>query len=185
MTELLLDTDLSAEQRNLARSVSQSGEHLLAIINDILDFSKIEAGKLEIEHLPFDLGEVVGAVLDLMAPPTMAKGVELTCFLAPDVPSRLIGDPGRLRQVLLNLVGNAVKFTSQGEISVRVTCEDQHASQVHAANGRHRYRSRHPRGDPVAAFRRLHSGRQQHDAKIWGHWPGAGDCATHRPPDAW
>jgi PAS domain S-box-containing protein len=130
MTELLLATGLSEEQRTLARNVSQSGEHLLSIINDILDLSKIEAGKLEVENSPFDLGEVVEAAVDLLAPGMAAKGVEVTCFLAPNVPLRLIGDADRLRQVLLNLIGNAGKFTSQGEVNVCVTCEehsDRHA----------------------------------------------------------
>jgi two-component system sensor histidine kinase/response regulator len=127
MTELLLATDLSEEQRTLARNVSQSGEHLLAIINDILDLSKIEADKFEVENLPFDLGQVVESAIDLLAPGMAAKGVELACFLAPDVPSRLIGDAARLRQVLLNLIGNAGKFTSQGEVSVRVTCQENAA----------------------------------------------------------
>ncbi len=127
MTELLLSTDLSDDQRTLARNVSQSGEHLLAIINDILDLSKIEADKFEVENLPFDPGEVVESAIDLLDPGMAAKGVELTCFLAPDLPSRLIGDASRFRQVLLNLVGNAGKFTSKGEVSVRVTCRENTA----------------------------------------------------------
>ena len=123
MAELLLESGLSPEQESLARSVSQSGEHLLAIINDILDFSKIEAGKLELEHTPFELSAVVEAAVDLMAPAAHAKGLELTYWLEPDVPTRLLGDEARLRQVLLNLVGNAVKFTAHGEIAVRVSAE--------------------------------------------------------------
>ena len=122
MTELLLATSLSEEQRALAQNVSRSGEHLLAIINDILDLSKIEADKFEVASLPFDLGDVVESAIDLLAPGMAGKQVELTCFLSPDVPSRLIGDGSRLRQVLLNLIGNAGKFTAQGEVSVRVTC---------------------------------------------------------------
>ena len=124
LTELLLATDLSEEQRTLAHNVSQSGEQLLAIINDILDLSKIEAGKLEIENIPFDLGEVVESAVDLLAPGMAAKGVELTCYLAPDLPSRFVGDAARLRQVLLNLLGNAGKFTSRGEVDLSVTCQE-------------------------------------------------------------
>src|ERR1019366_2729364 len=127
MTELLLATDLSEEQRTLARNVSQSGEHLLAIINDILDLSKIEADKFEVENLPFDLGQAVESTIDLLAPGMAPKGVELTCFLAPDVPSRLIGDAARLRPGVFDFVGNAGKFTSQGEVSVRVTCQENAA----------------------------------------------------------
>jgi len=123
MAELLLESGLSPEQESLARSVSQSGEHLLAIINDILDFSKIESGKLELEHAPLDLRAVVEAAVELMAPAAHAKGLELTYWLEPDVPTRLLGDEARLRQVLLNLVGNAVKFTAHGEIAVRVSAE--------------------------------------------------------------
>jgi len=123
MAEILLGTNLSPEQRELAQGVSQSGEHLLAIINDILDFSKIEAGKLELEAAAFDLAEVVAAAMELMAPSAHAKRLLLNYFVAPDVPPRLIGDPVRLRQVLLNLVGNAVKFTSEGEVTVRVARE--------------------------------------------------------------
>ncbi|MEO8597979.1 MAG: PAS domain S-box protein [Candidatus Solibacter sp.] len=122
MTELLLATGLNQEQRTLAQSVSQSGEHLLAIINDILDLSKIEADKLELERVPFDLVGVVESVVDLLAPGIAARGVELNCYQEAGVPSRLIGDPARLRQVLLNLVGNAAKFTAEGEITVRVEC---------------------------------------------------------------
>src|ERR1035438_5836959 len=118
MAELLLESGLSPSQEALARSVSQSGEHLLAIINDILDFSKIESGKLELEHRPFDLTAVVEAAVELMAPAAQAKGVELNYWLEPEVPVRFLGGSERDRKVLLNLIGNAVKFTAQGEIAV-------------------------------------------------------------------
>ncbi|MCX6626377.1 MAG: response regulator [Candidatus Solibacter sp.] len=121
MAELLLESGLSPEQESLANSVSRSGEQLLAIINDILDFSKIESGKLELEHTPFDLAGVVEGAVELMAPAAHAKGLELTYWLEPGVPARVLGDEARLRQVLLNLVGNAVKFTLEGEIAVRVS----------------------------------------------------------------
>jgi len=130
MAQLLLMTDLTEDQRSLARAVSQSGEHLLELINDILDLSKIEAGKLEFESIPFDLADLVEGIVDLMAPPLDAKGVELISLLEPGVPPRLIGDPARLRQVLLNLVGNAVKFTSKGEIAVRVSCDQLDDTQA-------------------------------------------------------
>src|ERR1035437_5788430 len=123
MAELLLESGLSPEQESLARSVSQSGEHLMTTINDVLDFSKIESGKLELEHTPFDLSAVVEAALELMAPAAHAKGLELTYWMESEVPTRLLGDEARLRQVLLNLVGNAVKFTAEGEIAVRVSAE--------------------------------------------------------------
>ncbi|HTS26477.1 MAG TPA: response regulator [Bryobacteraceae bacterium] len=130
LTELLLNSSLTPEQYALARNVCQSGEHLMAIINDILDLSKIEAGKLELEHLSFDTEELIGDVVDLMAVPIQTRGVELSAFVAPEVPPRLMGDPARLRQVLLNLVGNAAKFTSKGEVSVRVTCERLEAGRA-------------------------------------------------------
>jgi signal transduction histidine kinase/CheY-like chemotaxis protein len=120
MTGLLLDTDLTSEQREYAEAVEHSGEALLTIINDILDFSKIEAGKFELELLDFNPYTAVEEVLDLLAPKAQAKGLELACVLEPDVPAAVRGDPGRVRQILLNLVGNAVKFTDQGEVVVEV-----------------------------------------------------------------
>src|SRR5262245_31550705 len=120
MTGLLLDTPLTAEQREYAEAVEHSGEALLTIINDILDFSKIEAGKFELELLDFPLQATVEEMLDLLAPKAFAKGLELACVIEPDVPTAVRGDPGRVRQVLLNLVGSAVKFTQQGEVVVEV-----------------------------------------------------------------
>jgi signal transduction histidine kinase len=123
MTELLLGSGLGPEQCELAACVLQSGEHLLSVINDILDVSKIEAGKFELEKASFDLPAVVESAMELMAPAAYAKNVELSCWIAPEIPESLLGDGSRLRQVLLNLVGNAVKFTKEGEVSVRVMCE--------------------------------------------------------------
>ena len=123
MAELLADSELAPDQRELARCVIQSGEHLLNVINDILDVSKIEAGKFELDHDAFDFPAVVEAAIELMAPAAHAKNVELTCWIAPDIPDTLCGDGPRLRQVLLNLVGNAVKFTAQGQVSVSVNRE--------------------------------------------------------------
>ncbi len=125
MTGLLLDTDLDAEQRHYAETVRTSGESLLAILNDILDFSKIEAGKLELEMLDFDLRAVLSDFAAMLALRAQGEGLEFVCAAAPDVPSHLSGDPGRLRQVLLNLAGNAVKFTRRGEVAVRATLESE------------------------------------------------------------
>jgi CheY-like chemotaxis protein/signal transduction histidine kinase len=121
MTGLLLDTPLSPVQQDYADTIRRSGEALLAIINDILDFSKIEAGKMDLEVVDFDLRAAIEDVLDLLAERAAAKGLELAYVIHPDVAARVTGDPGRLRQILTNLVGNAVKFTSQGEVIVRAT----------------------------------------------------------------
>jgi signal transduction histidine kinase/DNA-binding response OmpR family regulator len=118
MVELLLGTDLDTQQRQFAQTISHSGQALLIIINDILDYSKIEAGMLELEHTEFDLAECAEDIAALLAGSAQKKGVELIVRLAPDLPSRVVGDPGRLRQVLLNLVSNAVKFTLDGEIEI-------------------------------------------------------------------
>ena len=121
MTELLLDSGPDAEQRDYLQTVKSSAEALLTIINDVLDFSKIEAGKLSLECIDFAPASVVGETVKSLALRAHQKGLELYCHLAGDVPAVLRGDPGRIRQVLLNLVGNAIKFTEAGEIEVAVT----------------------------------------------------------------
>ena|GEM_PF-1167512 len=120
LTELTLDTELTAEQRQYLEAVKQSGHALLQLINDILDFSKMEAGELMIDEIDFNLSTAVENALKTLVLQSHQKGLELLCDIRPDVPEILIGDPARLRQVLLNLVGNAVKFTARGEISVTV-----------------------------------------------------------------
>jgi signal transduction histidine kinase/CheY-like chemotaxis protein len=121
MGQLLSDTSLSEEQRHYAQTINTSAEALLAIINDILDFSKIEAQKLDIEALDFDLRTMIDDFADLFSWRAAEKGLEFHCVVAPDVPAHLVGDPGRLRQVLTNFVGNAIKFTERGEVIVRIT----------------------------------------------------------------
>ena len=121
MTGLLLDTPLDKDQRRYAEIVRASGQTLLNLINDILDFSKIEAQKLQLERLEFDLEDQLAEFAAAMAVQAHAKDLELICGIDPSVPTRLCGDPGRLRQVLTNLVGNAVKFTPAGEVAVRAT----------------------------------------------------------------
>src|SRR4051794_5223377 len=120
MTELALDTPLSDDQRHYIRTVKSAADGLLGIINDLLDFSKIEAGKLELDPADFSLRETVGGALRTLAMRAHRKGLELVSHVHPDVPDALVGDAGRLRQVLLNLVGNAIKFTESGEVLVRV-----------------------------------------------------------------
>ena len=135
MTGLLLDTQLSAEQRQFAEIVRTSGEALLVLINDILDFSKIEARKLELEMLDFELRMTLEDVAELLAVKAREKGLEVVCLADPELPALLRGDPGRLRQVLLNLGGNAVKFTRQGGVMIRasVAAEDEQRVTVRFA----------------------------------------------------
>ena len=121
MTTLLLDTNLTREQREFAETIRNSGEALLTIINDILDFSKIEAGKLHFETLDFNLTHTLEGTIDLLVEKARDKEIELTSHIDDDVPMELRGDSGRVRQVLMNLIGNALKFTDQGSVSVRVT----------------------------------------------------------------
>ena len=120
MTELALDTSLSREQREYLTMVKVSAESLLTIINDILDYSKIEACKMRLETIPFALRDHLGDTVKALAVRAQQKGLELACQVAGDVPDKLIGDPGRLRQILVNLIGNAIKFTERGEVVVEV-----------------------------------------------------------------
>jgi signal transduction histidine kinase/DNA-binding response OmpR family regulator len=130
MTGLLLDTELTAEQRDYVETVRTSGDTLLEIINDILDFSKIEAGRVRMETIDFGPKHVTEEAVELFAEPAANKGVELILDIDPEVPASVVGDPGRLRQVLINLVGNAIKFTDTGEIIVHVTRVEMSAPGV-------------------------------------------------------
>ncbi|MGI9248851.1 MAG: two-component regulator propeller domain-containing protein [Woeseiaceae bacterium] len=130
MTELLRGTDLTAKQKHFTRTISRSAEALLQIINDVLDLSKIEAGRFELEALQLDLSEIVDDAVTLLGPEASKKGIELVGFVDPELTLDLVGDPLRLRQVLINLVGNAIKFTADGEVTVRVVCESKSADQV-------------------------------------------------------
>jgi two-component system sensor histidine kinase/response regulator len=125
MTELTLDTDLTKEQRDNLLLVRFSGESLLSVINDVLDFSKVESGKLELEKIGFNLYDCVGATIKTLAQRAHAKGLELAYDVGSEVPAHLIGDPGRLRQVLLNLAGNAIKFTEKGEVLIEIAMQSQ------------------------------------------------------------
>ena len=130
MTELLLETALTDNQRHLAETAQRSGEQLLEIIDDILDFSKIEAGKLDREHIAFAVRDNVDDVVELFAERAQSKGLEIACYVAEDVPGEVRGDPGRLRQVIANLVSNAIKFTHQGEVVIAVTRKPASAQTV-------------------------------------------------------
>ncbi|MCD4678040.1 MAG: hypothetical protein K8S18_18910, partial [Desulfobacula sp.] len=130
MTNLLLSTKLDTEQREFARVVKNSSDSLLDIINDILDYSKIEAGKIELEHIDFDLKVTIDTLNDMVAVKAHEKGLEYVTMIHHDVPLFLKGDPGRLRQILINLVGNATKFTQTGEIIVSMIMEDENPSEA-------------------------------------------------------
>ena len=130
MTALALQTKLTSEQRDYLTTVKSSADALLELINDILDFSKIEARRLDLERTEFELRETVGDTAKLLALRGSEKGLELACHIAADVPDVLLGDPGRLGQVLLNVMGNAVKFTDEGEVVLRVTVENTSAANV-------------------------------------------------------
>jgi PAS domain S-box-containing protein len=125
MAELLMDTELSREQGECVQAVKSSAEALMTIINDILDFSKIEARKLEIESVNFNLRDSLGDILHTLTHRAADKGLELACDIHPDVPDAVVGDPGRLRQIIVNLVGNAIKFTDEGEVVVSVAVSEQ------------------------------------------------------------
>jgi signal transduction histidine kinase/DNA-binding response OmpR family regulator len=133
MTELALDTPLSAEQRELLGIVKGSGDALLALINDILDFSKIEAGRVDLDPTDFNVADTLGDILRSVSLRVHDKGLELACDLQPDVPEWLVGDRGRLAQVIINLIGNAVKFTAHGEVVLRVGDPEvtPHGIQLH------------------------------------------------------
>ena len=130
MTGLLLDTELSEEQRQFAEIANKSGENLLGLINDILDFSKIEAGKLDMEELDFDLRTTVSDTAGMLAVRAANSGLELICRIDAAIPSPLTGDPGRLRQVITNLAGNAIKFTRQGEVVIGARLSSETAASV-------------------------------------------------------
>src|SRR6185503_15439904 len=120
MTALLLDTELTDEQREYVEATRSSADALLTIINDILDFSKIESGKLELEHHPFELNTCIEEALDLLGPKAAEKRLDLAYIVDDSIPRILVGDVTRVRQILVNLVGNAVKFTHEGEVTIHV-----------------------------------------------------------------
>ncbi|MCP4409984.1 MAG: response regulator [Gammaproteobacteria bacterium] len=131
MTTLLLGTELNKEQQDFAQTIQNSAESLMTIINDILDYSKVEAGKMDFEIIDFDLRTILEEVGDLLAIKAQEQGLEFVCMIDPEVSSLLCGDPGRLRQILINLAGNAIKFTEEGEVVIRVTLEKEENSQVY------------------------------------------------------
>jgi PAS domain S-box-containing protein len=173
MTELLLGTGLDAEQRSFADVIRTSGEALLSVINDVLDFSKIEAGRLDLEEHPFDLRECVESAMDVVAPSAAAKGLDLAYVLDPGTPEALVGDATRLRQILLNLLNNAVKFTERGEVVLTVTAEPV------SADDDGRYRIHFAVGDtgigiPEEQMERLFESFSQVDTSTTRRYGGSG-----------
>lgn len=130
MTGLLLETPLDAEQQEFAEATERSAQSLLMLINDLLDFSKIEAGSLSLEHVPFDLRLVIDDVAELLAPAATTKGIEVGVSFAPGAQRYVVGDPGRIRQIVTNLAGNAVKFTSEGHVLIEVSPVDEHMTRI-------------------------------------------------------
>ncbi len=181
MTSLLRDSPLDEEQRKHVETIRMSGDQLLAIINDILDFSKIESGKLELEHHAFALREVIESSLDLLAPQAAAKEIDLGYLLETDGSTRLVGDSTRLRQILINFLSNAVKFTNRGSVTIhgRLTEVPQQRNRRlrarPAAAGGARHRHRDPARQAGDAVPVLHPGRRVDHAQVRRHRPRAGD----------
>ena len=174
MTSILADTELTEMQRDCLKTISSSGESLMTVINDILDFSKIESGRMELESRSFNIRNCVEEALDLFAAQIRIKGLEAVYLVAPDVPSSLIGDAMRLRQILVNLLGNAVKFTSQGEIAVNVKCKSQDQKGCHLEF------SVTDTGIGISeegiekAFQIISASRYFHHSALWRYRPRAG-----------
>ena len=174
MTELVLDTPLSPQQREFLTIVEESAESLLALINDILDFSKIEAGKLVLDCTPFDLREHLGDTMKTLALRADRKGSSWLCHIHPDVPEVVVGDSARLRQVLINLVGNAIKFTEVGEVMVEVDARAVWPTRSLAALQGGRHGDRHPGRKAGRRLRGLRAGRRHHFPPLRRDGPGAG-----------
>jgi CheY-like chemotaxis protein/HPt (histidine-containing phosphotransfer) domain-containing protein len=187
MTELLLDTDLSEEQREFVEATRSSADALLTIINDILDFSRIESGKLELEHHPFELHSCVEEVLDLLGARAAEKKLDLSCSIDDTVPKILVSDVTRLRQILVNLVSNAVKFTAQGEVAIEVKPAAHGLRRLDPGREPDTEFIRHPQqwllhfsvrdtgiGIPLEKQSRLFKSFQQVDASTTRHYGGTG-----------
>jgi signal transduction histidine kinase len=185
MTDLALETDLTAEQREHLTTVKASGESLLIIINDILDFSKIEARKMELEQIPFDLRYTLNDTMKLLALRAHRKGLELACRIAPDIPEAVLGDPGRIRQIVLNLVGNAIKFTAAGEVVVDARLESREADAVTLHIAVSDTGPGIPHDQQNRIFEAFSAGRQLDDPAVRRHRPRARHLRPAGRADGW
>jgi hypothetical protein len=181
MTELLLDSKLDPRQRRFAATIQSSADALLAIINDILDFSKIEAGKLRLESQDLDIRQVVEEVIDLFAQRAHQKGIELLLDIDPYLHRWANGDELRIRQILMNLVSNALKFTASGHVLVRCARRESFRDARVAGHRRGRHGHRHPAGEPGGDLRCLRAGRRLDHAPLRRHGTGPRDLAPARP----
>ena len=143
MTELALETRITREQREYLNAIQGSADALLTLVNDLLDFSKIEARKLQLDRVGFNLRDALEDTMRVLAPRAHQKGLELACHIHPDVPDALVGDPLRLRQIVMNLVGNAIKFTEHGEVVLHVQAKSRRNDNAAVEFLCHRYRNRH------------------------------------------
>ena len=185
MTELVLDSELAPSQREYLKMVQESGDSLLTVINDILDFSKIEAGKLDLEETVFSLRERVGDVMKSMALRAHDKGLELACRIHPDTPDALVGDPARLGQIILNLAGNAIKFTDEGEVVLEAKCESQTDSEAVLCFSVSDTGIGIPEDKLASDLSGLHAGRYLHHAEVWRNRPWARHFVSFGRPDGW
>ena len=176
MSSLLLDTALTPEQREYADGVRSSGDVLMALIDEILDFSKIEAGKLEIHEAPFELPALIEEVCSTVASPAQARDVEVLSWIDEELPGTVSGDGTRVRQVLTNLMSNAVKFTAAGEVFARVTADPKAGGSRRPLRGQG-HRHRHRRVLQGAHLRSVCTGRRLHHERVRGHRPRSGDLA--------
>ena len=183
MAELLLDTPVDPAQREYAQTILDAGESLLSLLNDILDFSKIEAGKVELDPLPFDFRERIEATMKSLAVRAQRQMIELVCCIEPEVPEIIVADLGRLRQVLVNLVGNAIKFTAEGEVVLHVAVVQRSADRGDARVPSPRHGHRHPRREAVQNLRGIRASRQIDHAAIRRHGPRLDDRLAAGDPD--
>lgn len=185
MTRPLLDTPLSDEQREYVEAVHDSGPALLTIINDLLDLTRMEAGRLELDSIDFDLEKLVDRTRAIVEPKARGKELTLDVEIGPEVPRMLHGDPGRLRQILLNLLGNGVKFTERGGVRLIVHRLEERDDRVRLAISVQDTRHRHSREPPAPPVHRFHPGRPVGRAAVRRKRPGPDDLQGPRRADGW